>query len=590
MRRYTNLTVMQKLLITALVCAVVSVVIAASGFVGLSQLKRADLTLYTASMSPIESIATMFDELANQRITLSNAAIHREHNPAFAAEELAALTDEKEPNFVAAMEAYHDFTSGNPDAERVYQELKAFYNGDFATAKQAVQAALKSGDDVAIADAMEAMDSVASEMSDYVSAAMAENSQHASEVVAANGSMFNVTVLFLAVMMLLGVAVVLALSLYSARTIQRPVQLIADTLDEMSAKGTLQFPSGTTADLERYARQPNQIGNACAALLHTMTRLSGVGALMSSIAAGNFNVRNQVLSDTDVMGKSVSTMIAKLNRLFADFGDGIAAFDNGAAELSNDSLELAQGTVQQTSTVEALSASIHEIAAQTHENAQFAASAASLSNSIRGNAEKGAAQMSEMARTVNEINDAAAKMSQVIKVIDDIAFQTNILALNAAVEAARAGSAGKGFAVVAEEVRSLAAKSAEAANDTGAIIDDTVAKAASGATIAAATAASLGEIVSGINESSTVMSKIAERSEAQNAAIAHINRSIDQVAQIVQRTAAIAQNSAAAASTLTDEADELNAQLSRFELLDGYAREAAMVKRKPVLPAVKECF
>ena len=196
----------------------------------------------------------------------------------------------------------------------------------------------------------------------------------------------------------------------------------------------------------------------------------------------------------------------------------------------------------------------------------MAGRAAELANSIKGNAEKGSRQMDEMITAVNEINDAGQSISKVIKTIDDIAFQTNILALNAAVEAARAGQHGKGFAVVAEEVRNLASKSANAAKETGALIQDSAQKAELGARIAGETASSLSEIVSGINESSQIVGDIAKSTGDQTVGISHINKGIDEVAQVIQQTSATAQQSAAASQEMSAQSVVLEELIGQFKL------------------------
>ncbi|MGV8906019.1 MAG: methyl-accepting chemotaxis protein [Acetobacterium sp.] len=263
---------------------------------------------------------------------------------------------------------------------------------------------------------------------------------------------------------------------------------------------------------------------------------------------------------------AINDITTSLSEIMAGIDVAANQVDSGAKQISDGGQALAQGTTEQASAIEELTASIEEVADETKRNAVNANEANTLAIDVRTNAELGNSQMEAMVRAMIEINDASKNISKIIKVIDDIAFQTNILALNAAVEAARAGQHGKGFAVVAEEVRSLAARSAEAVKETTGLIEGSINKVEMGTKIADQTAESLKEILVRIEKVAGLVGTIAQASNDQASEIAQITQGIEQVSQVVQTNSATAEESAAASEELSGQAEMLKKMVETFKL------------------------
>ena len=359
------------------------------------------------------------------------------------------------------------------------------------------------------------------------------------------------------VLLVLSVAVVLII----ARRITKPmIALAADA--EAIANGEIDI-EGLDAGTTPTKNEIIKLERAFSKMLDSFKKQAYV---LARIAEGDYTSKVAVRSEKDVINMAIELVLdSTLDALGQVAGAGIQVSES-SKQIAAGAQSLAQGATEQAATVEQLSASLADIAHNTKSNADMAGEAASLANKIKQNAEKGSHQMNDMMEAAKEINQASQSISKVIKVIDDIAFQTNILALNAAVEAARAGQHGKGFAVVAEEVRNLAAKSAEAAKDTGGLISNSIEKAELGSRIAGETSASLAEIVAGINESTRIVAEIALSSDEQSQNIVQITRGIDQVAQVVQQNSATAEESAAAAIDMSAQSLILEDLIRQFQL------------------------
>ena len=305
--------------------------------------------------------------------------------------------------------------------------------------------------------------------------------------------------------------------------------------------------------------------------------------ILARVAEGDYTSKVEIRSDKDVINTAIALMLEETLTVLNQVASAGIQVSSGSRQIAEGAQILASGSTEQAATVEQLSTSMSVIAEKTKDNADMAGKAAALAGSIKDNAEKGTHQMGEMMGAVKDINQASQSIGKVIKVIDDIAFQTNILALNAAVEAARAGQHGKGFAVVAEEVRNLAAKSAEAAKDTGGLISNSIEKAELGSRIANDTAASLEEIVAGINESTQIVNDIALSSDEQYQSIKQINDGVEQVARVVQQNSATAQQSAAASEEMSGQSAMLEKLITQFQLGEGGKNNTgrALPPRKP---------
>lgn len=296
--------------------------------------------------------------------------------------------------------------------------------------------------------------------------------------------------------------------------------------------------------------------------------ISVLESAMEQAGEGNLDVylENNSKDEIGNLSRSFMKMIDNIHHVVTSINTASDQVASGSNQVSDSSMSLSQGATEQASSIEELIATINQIAEQTQGNATNAGEAKSIVESTRTHAEQGNQQMIGMLGAMSTINESSNNISKIIKVIDDIAFQTNILALNAAVEAARAGQHGKGFAVVAEEVRNLAARSADAAKETTALIEGSISNVSSGTQIANDTATALNEIVEGISKASELVHDIAIKSNEQAIGVQQVNVGINQISDVVHTTSATAQETAAASEELSGQADFLKQQVSTFKL------------------------
>ncbi len=343
----------------------------------------------------------------------------------------------------------------------------------------------------------------------------------------------------------------------------KPVNEARDVLEEME-KGNLR--AHVSGD---YMGDHAVIKHALNTTIDALNGYIGeISSTLSEMAEGNLDVEitSEYKGDFILLKDSINNIASSLNGVMSGINIAAEQVASGTLQVSDGSQEIAQGATEQAASIEELTVTTAQIAEQTGNNAKSAEEANRLSTEAKNSAMMGNEQMHDLQQAMREISNSSVSISKIIKVIDDIAFQTNILALNAAVEAARAGAQGKGFAVVAEEVRNLAARSASAAKETTELIEGSLSKTNAGAAIADKTAAALDAIVGSVQNAVTLVGEIAAASNAQAAAIREVNRGIEQMSQVVQANSATAEEAAAAAEELSGQAETLKGMVDQFRL------------------------
>jgi methyl-accepting chemotaxis protein len=363
-----------------------------------------------------------------------------------------------------------------------------------------------------------------------------------------------------------------------------PVQEASATLNEL-AKGNL-----NTGMVGNYNGDYTLIKDSMNQTVAFLKRyVDEITYTLEEMGNGNLDleITAEYLGDFQAIKAALNGIAATLSETMAEINEAAGQVEAGARQISDGGQALSQGTTEQASAIQQLNASIEEVAGETKKNATNANEANERALEVRNNAEVGNEQMTKMVTAMIDINESSKNISKIIKVIDDIAFQTNILALNAAVEAARAGQHGKGFAVVAEEVRSLAARSAEAAKETTGLIEGSIDKVEAGTKIADETASSLVEILNEIEKVTGLVGNIARASNDQATEIAQITQGIEQVSTVVQTNSATAEESAAASEELSGQAEMLKQMVGAFKIKKkGSAHHAA--PKPPVEKNVKQ--
>ena len=307
--------------------------------------------------------------------------------------------------------------------------------------------------------------------------------------------------------------------------------------------------------------------------------------LAKSVAGGDLTRRVEVAGSDEVNAllKSLNDMSSRLSGLITDVRTSAEAVSATAGEIARSNQELSQRTLQQAATLEETAASMEEITSLGKNNSNNAGNADRLGHQARELAETGGSVVGQAVGAMGAINEGSAKISNIISVIDDIAFQTNLLALNAAVEAARAGEQGRGFAVVASEVRALAQRSAGAAKEIKALITDSADKVRAGTELVDRSGQALSQILHSVRDMTALIKEIANSSHEQAEGVARINEAVLHLDGATQQNAALVEEGSAASRTLMSQAETLFQRAAYFTV--DHASDRRTIVRRTQSPA-----
>lgn len=320
---------------------------------------------------------------------------------------------------------------------------------------------------------------------------------------------------------------------------------------------------------------------ATSMIRNILSPLKQAAQMANTLAAGDLTGKFAI-NRSDEFGELLKALVQmgiNLRATVLDVQRNAFTVRQASGEIAEGNLDLSQRTEEQASSLEETASSMEQLTSTVRQNTDNSINANQLAVKARDVTAKGGDMMKTVVNTMSSISESSNKIADIITVIDGIAFQTNILALNAAVEAARAGEQGRGFAVVATEVRSLAQRSATAAKEIKALIDDSVLKVNEGTELVNQAGQTMDEIVSSIKHVTEIMSDITAASREQSTGIEQVNQAITQMDEVTQQNAALVEQAAAAASSLEQQADELVGAISIFNVAkNGTGRSADVVR------------